>query len=93
MKNENGGEYKQYAFAVDFVEKMAKEYEFSKHNLEEAKSKLKELEVELSRMDFKDRKDSQQNQEITSLKEEIRTLSRHPEPVSPDTVVEWLARI
>jgi hypothetical protein len=93
IKNENDGGYKQYAFAVGFVEEMAKEFEFAKENLEAAEAKLKDLEVELSSMDFKDRKGSLQSQEITSLKEEIRTLKRHPKPVSPDTVVTWLVGI
>jgi len=72
---------------------MAKEYAVVQSDLKEAEAKLNELEVELDGMDFKDRKGSEQSQEIGSLKDEILILRRHPKPVSPDTVVTWLVGI
>lgn len=92
-KRERLGKYKQAAFAYDFVDAMRTDYERVQEELKEKREKFLVLTSELERMDFEKRKSSVQAEELRSLKEEIRILETHPKPVTPKTVVTWLAGV
>lgn len=80
----------QMAFAIDFVTKMTADYETAKNELSELNVEADAIKNALSAMDFKTRKNSNESEELKSIKEQIRVLKRHPKPVSEDTVVTWL---
>lgn len=92
-KIERLGRYKQAAFADDFVETMKSDYERVQEELKDKREQLLVLIGELDRVDFDKRKSCGQAEELRSLKEEIRVLETHPKPVSPKTVVTWLAGV
>lgn len=81
---------KQMAFAIDFVAKMTVDYETAQNELEELNVKADAIKKALSAMDYRTRKDSDESEELSSIKERIRVLKRHPKPVAEDTVVTWL---
>lgn len=93
QKIANGGICKQIPFAVDFLEIMANEYEEAMREVSELKKQAAILEKELNAIDFRDRKKSNQAESLSSIKERIRILERHPPPVSEDTVVRWITGI
>jgi hypothetical protein len=72
---------------------MANEYEEAMREVSELKKQAAILEKELNVIDFRDRKKSNQAESLSSIKERIRILERHPPPVSEDTVVRWITGI
>lgn len=93
QKIANGGICKQIPFAVDFLEIMANEYEEAMRDVSELKLQAAILEKDLNAMDFNDKKKCNQAESLSSIKERIRILERHPPPVTEDTVVRWIAGI
>jgi hypothetical protein len=83
---------KQFAFAIDFVERMSLDYAKAQDKLSKLKVKADDLEKVLNAMDHIERKSSSEFDDLRSVKERIRVLKRHPKPVSEDTVVTWLTK-
>lgn len=83
---------KQFAFAIDFVERMSLDYAKAQDKLSKLKVKADDLEKVLNAMDHMERKSSSESDDLRSVKERIRVLKRHPKPVNEDTVVTWLTK-
>jgi hypothetical protein len=81
---------KQLPFAIEFVEQMKVRYESIQEELALHRDQLNRVQTEIDRIDSLKRSSSPLIEERKKIKGDIQLLKKHPKPVSPDTVVEWL---